>query len=340
MSINQMPMQQPHIQQPHMHQIPMQQPHIHQPHMHQIPMQQPHIHQPHIHQPQMPIHQMPMQQPQMQPQMHQTQMHQTQMHQMQPQIQEIHQPQTQQLQPQMPQLPMQLPMQQPQMQQMQQLPMQQIPIQHQQDHKSQEQTDVHSINSMRPSFFTPYASQQPVQPPTRNLNSNSTSTNLPDSVQNNGEKDLVYQAFELYFNYPKFIKVNDVHDSYSLYYSRVKSMINEFRYLIITTASDYLPKGTIMKLNELPWKSFQLRILDKEIDAPETSYHKQNNGVFDDEIILQKRDKLENKVIYQCKYNPLTVELLPSKKGSIHDYPDKSTLESAMDTFNCVIYFS
>ena len=117
-------------------------------------------------------------------------------------------------------------------------------------------------------------------------------------------------------------------------------MVNEFRYLIITTLPDYLPKGTILKLNELQWKSFQLRVLEKEIPAPETSYSKQNNGVFDDEIILQKRDKLENKVIYQCKYNPLTVELLPNKKGSILDYPDKSTLESAMDTFHCVIYFS
>jgi len=95
-----------------------------------------------------------------------------------------------------------------------------------------------------------------------------------------------------------------------------------------------------MKLSQLPWMSFQLRMLDKEFNVPEVSYRKENNGVFDDEIMLQKRDAVNKKVIYQCKFNPLTVELIPSKKGSIHDYPDHSTLEAAMDSFHCVLYFS
>ena len=94
------------------------------------------------------------------------------------------------------------------------------------------------------------------------------------------------------------------------------------------------------ELKDIRWNSFQLRTLVNEVKAPEINYKKENNGVFDDELILIKRDKKENKVMYQCRFNPLIVELLPSKKGSITDYPDQTTLETAMDTFQCVIYFS
>jgi hypothetical protein len=214
-------------------------------------------------------------------------------------------------------------------------------------HTKQEQTPVEhisSIESFRPSFFRPPELQQPIQPPTPHVR-----TSNPDKLQQffpslgrkeENEKSLVYQAFELYFNNPQFIKTNSSSESYSIYYAKVQSMINEFRYLILTTTQDMAQEGTIRPLKELAWNSFQLRILDKEIHAPESSYSKTNNGVFDDEIVIQKRDKIDNKVIYQCKFNPLTVELLPSKKGTIQDYPDKATLELAIETFHCVMYFS
>ena len=144
----------------------------------------------------------------------------------------------------------------------------------------------------------------------------------------------------MYFENPNFVKVNEATENFSLYYARVNSMISELRYLILITENDFHQKGTIKSLSKIPWRSFQLRVLQKEVKAPETSYKRNNNGVFDDEIQLTKRDKVENKVIYQCRFNPLTVELLPTKKGSIMDYPDKSTLEAAMDTFHCVIYFN
>jgi hypothetical protein len=117
-------------------------------------------------------------------------------------------------------------------------------------------------------------------------------------------------------------------------------MVSELRYLILITDNDFHQKGTLKQLSKIKWISFQLRVLSKEIAAPEINYKRHNNGVFDDQIQLVKRDKTENKVIYQCRFNPLTVELLPTKKGSIMDYPDQSNLEAAMDTFHCVIYFS
>lgn len=153
------------------------------------------------------------------------------------------------------------------------------------------------------------------------------------------EKQVVYQAFERYFMNPTFVKTNPVSDTYSLYYARVYCMLAEFRYLIAVTEQDNLPSGTEMKLHNLRWKSIQLRTLSKEVKAPECSYKKEHDGLFDSEIQLIKRDKTENKVMYQCTSQPLVIELLPTKKGSVHDYPDKATLETAMDTFQCVIYF-
>ena len=159
----------------------------------------------------------------------------------------------------------------------------------------------------------------------------------PASIPNH---DYLYKAFVLYFENAKFAKINDANENYALYYARVKSLLSNPRYLIVITKQDYFPKGYRQNLGELEWISFQLRTLNKEFPCPEVSYRKENNGIFDDEIILQQRDKLAEKVVYQCKYNPLMIELLPSKKGSIQDYPDKSTLEEAMDSFQCVIYFS
>jgi hypothetical protein len=136
------------------------------------------------------------------------------------------------------------------------------------------------------------------------------------------------------------MKYNDVHDNHSLYYARVQSMLSDPRYIVVVSDPDMRAKGSIVSLKDIPWKSFQLRIIEKEIQCPEIAYDKTNNGVFDDTIILVRRDKLQEKVIYQCKFNPLTVELLPTKKGSIMDYPEQSTLETAMDSFHCVLYFS
>lgn len=40
---------------------------------------------------------------------------------------------------------------------------------------------------------------------------------------------------------------------------------------------------------------------------------KTNNGVFDEKILLFILNKLKEKVIYKCKFKPLTVELLQEK---------------------------
>jgi hypothetical protein len=304
--------QQPQFQQSQQHQP--QQPQFQQ---HQPQLQQPQLQQPQLQQPQLQQHQP--QQPQ--PKQHQLQQHQLQQHQLQQ-----HQPQFQQPQSQPPQFQQHQPQEQfaqqyhsakpSDMKALQPPHQQQKPIQHM----------YQTISSHRPQ-------SQPLRPHFSPL----TQTVVAPINQ---EHQLIYKAFEIYFNNPTFTKTNDTSDSYSLYYARVTCMLAEFRYLIVVTDQDQAPMGTNVSLSDLQWKSFQLRTLSKEVKAPEITYKKENNGVFDDDIQLLKRDKTENKVLYQCVHNPLIVELLPTKKGSVHDYPEKATLEAAMDTFQCVIYFT
>jgi len=187
----------------------------------------------------------------------------------------------------------------------------------------------YSLSSQRPAFYKTNDDISETKPiPT------------PKKAPVSDNKQLVYRAFDIYFNNPSLMKYNDVHDNHSLYYARVQSLLSDPRYIVVVSDPDMRAKGSIVSLKDIPWKSFQLRIIEKEIPCPEIAYDKTNNGVFDDAIILVRRDKLQEKVIYQCKFNPLTVELLPTKKGSIMDYPEQSTLETAMDSFHCVLYFS
>jgi hypothetical protein len=151
---------------------------------------------------------------------------------------------------------------------------------------------------------------------------------------------LVYRAFLLYFGNPVCTKINTENDQQSTYVVRVYSMLAEARYLVLITYQDFKPKGTTRKLVDLPWISFQTRVLSLDMNLDEHPLPRDNNGVFDNELTLLRRDKEKNKVVYQCFHNPLMVELLPSKKGSIFDYPDKVTLEAAVDTFQCVVYFA
>ena len=206
-------------------------------------------------------------------------------------------------------------------------------------YRKSEASNPQPFRNLQPEQLQP--SPQPFQPLGQSIQSiRPQSFPLVQPMVSNPDHQLVYQSFEIYFNNPTFVKTNEPNESFSLYYARVNCMLAEFRYLIIVLDQDQAPKGTEVPLHNLRWKSFQLRTLAKEVPAPEMTYKKENNGVFDDEIKLIKRDKTANKVMYQCRFNPLIVELLPSKKGSVMDYPDSSTLETAMDTFQCVIYFS
>jgi hypothetical protein len=156
-----------------------------------------------------------------------------------------------------------------------------------------------------------------------------------------GGNELIYKAFLLYFGDAPCTKMNGASDQHSTYVVKVYSLLAETRYLVIITTQDMLPKYSVRQLRDLKWLSFQTRVMSIDVTLHyEHHLPAENNGVFDDMLVLMQRSKEQNKVTYQCRHNPLTVELIPTKKGSIYDYPDSARLESALETFHCVVYFS
>lgn len=153
-------------------------------------------------------------------------------------------------------------------------------------------------------------------------------------------KRIIYNGFLHYFGNPECTKINSDTDQHSSYAVRTTSMLSENRYLLVILRQDLLPKGTVRRLKDIPWECFQVRVLKTDLIVGEYSPPKENNGLFDDKIMLVKRDRENNKVVYQCTYNPLIVELIPSKSGSVLDYPKEATLEEALNTSGCVIYFA
>jgi hypothetical protein len=154
-------------------------------------------------------------------------------------------------------------------------------------------------------------------------------------------RDLVYHAFCLYFGENlTLVKINSLSDQHATYAARIYSLLAEPRYVLAIAYQDFKPKGTPIRLRDLRWESFQTRVIATDFGLEDVGIPKENNGVFDDLITVYKRDKANNKVIYQCHDIPLMVELIAGKKGSIVDFPDKATLEGALETFQCVAYFA
>jgi hypothetical protein len=153
-------------------------------------------------------------------------------------------------------------------------------------------------------------------------------------------RDLVYHAFTLYHGNLPLTKINSPDDQHATYAARIYSLLAEPRYLIVIAYQDFLPIRSVRNLGDIQWESFQTRVLKTDLGLDDQSIPKENNGVFDDQITVYKRDKAQNKVVYQSLNLPLMVELVASKKGSIVDFPQKATLEGALETYQCVVYFA
>jgi len=153
-------------------------------------------------------------------------------------------------------------------------------------------------------------------------------------------RDLVYRAFVLFYGNAEFTKINSPDDQHAMYALRLYSLLAEPRYLVAICYQDFEREHTVKKLSQIRWESFQTRVYKTDFQIEEQSIPRENNGAFDDMLTVYKRDKAANKVVYQAHNLPLIVELVAGKKGSIVDFPDKATLEGALDTFQCVVYFA
>ena len=129
----------------------------------------------------------------------------------------------------------------------------------------------------------------------------------------------------------------DINTSYSLYYARVGCLLCiDDRYIIVIIKDNMLPIGHQSYLSALEWISFQTRTIDKPIPGlkTQTTRSKMNNIVASKIKLI---DKKSDRYVYFTEDEPIKIELLFTKQDE--SYAEFGTIQSALDTYNCVISF-
>ena len=126
--------------------------------------------------------------------------------------------------------------------------------------------------------------------------------------------------------------------SYSLYYAKIGCMLCvEDRYIIAVTEQDPYNIGFQQRLSELNWISFQTRTIEKSPGQLKTQQLKSKSSqIITDKI--KSYEKREDRNVYMALNVPLKVELLYTKDDD--NYSDSGTIQSALDTYNCVLTFT
>lgn len=157
------------------------------------------------------------------------------------------------------------------------------------------------------------------------------------------EKLAVQRAVVSYFGDAIMTKIKqtqptDTKPSYSLYYAKIGCMLCvEDRYIIAILESDPYPIGSQEQLSRINWVSFQTRTLDKPPAVLKTQQLKSKmTPAITDKIKLIDARKDRN--VYISNSLPISIELLFTKEDD--HYADTGTIQSALDTYNCVLSFN
>lgn len=126
--------------------------------------------------------------------------------------------------------------------------------------------------------------------------------------------------------------------SYSLYYAKIGCMLCvEDRYIIVVVEDDPYPLGSQEYLSQLNWISFQTRTIDKPPAQLKTQQVKSVlHSLLTDRIRLT--EKKQDRNVYMSHTLPVKIELLYT--GEDDSYSESGTIQSALDTYNCVLTFT
>jgi len=109
------------------------------------------------------------------------------------------------------------------------------------------------------------------------------------------------------------------------------------RYIVVIVEDNSFPIGHQTYLSNLDWVSFQTRTLENppiEMKT-QTSKPKMTPVVASKIKVTEKKD---DRYVYLCDNYLVRVELLFTKDDDT--YADSGTIQSAIDTYNCVISFT
>lgn len=150
------------------------------------------------------------------------------------------------------------------------------------------------------------------------------------------DKESLYEAFDIYFNYPSMTKIKDV-ENYSVYMSKTYCLLsNECRYIVVFIAKNDMPTNSQERLINLKWHSLQTRTLADQHSLPPHDYQPRRLPSLN---VVIRREKIDTEAsTYICDSLPIIVTLLHTKNGS-NDYQERGTVVSALETYQTIITF-
>jgi hypothetical protein len=155
----------------------------------------------------------------------------------------------------------------------------------------------------------------------------------------NPERDEIYIEFVKYFNNPTMTKIKDIEGQFSMYATKVYSLLsNENRYLICITHKNNMNIGTVEELRTINWISFQTRRLTDKYKCLTHSYIPKLEGGLDTLIIREEFDKVSS--TYRCeKYPSLIITLLHTDKRPQESYQNRGKIINSLETYETIITF-
>ena len=143
------------------------------------------------------------------------------------------------------------------------------------------------------------------------------------------------KIIELYFSNPILTKIkND--QGFSFYTCKIQSLlINSNRYLVAITNRDAYLIGQALALSDIRWISLQTRVLNQAEKTSEHVYTPRQSNLFNIQITQKERDN--NVVLYNIRSYPNYELSLLENQANLFEYPVSGTLNSALETYHCVI---
>lgn len=149
------------------------------------------------------------------------------------------------------------------------------------------------------------------------------------------EKDIIYKAFDDYFNNPVLSKIKDINDN-SMYMAKTVCLLgNESRYIVCFVSLDNLPVGATEKLSNMRWLSLQTRSLSDTYDIQPHGYQPKRDGPLS--VVIHRTSVTPQASTYNCDSFPIIVTLLHKKSES--DYQPTGNIISALETYATIITF-
>jgi hypothetical protein len=148
------------------------------------------------------------------------------------------------------------------------------------------------------------------------------------------DKQFLYTSFQEYFENPLMTKIKNV-DNFSMYMTKTYCLLsNECRYIIALVPLEPNSLGFKNNLSNLKWVSLQTRTLSQNHNIESHSYSARRGTKIDSEITRISDD--EKCSTYKCEKFPITITLL-HVKGGIHEYQEKGSVITAIETYNTII---